>query len=80
VESNHHLEFVTLRLPLYPLSYDPPISSGTLTTPPLSGELRRASMLRLALSFSRVVISPRLSRASKDGCSTQKDVHLATDP
>ena len=26
------------------------------------------------------VISPRLSRASKDGCSTQKDVRLGTDP
>src|SRR6267154_2675402 len=34
-----------------------------------------------ALSFSRVprVISLQLSRASKDGCSTQRDVHLSTD-
>ena len=45
-------------------------------------EISGSSSARLALSFSRVpwVISPRLSRASKDGCSTQKDVHLATGP
>jgi hypothetical protein len=35
--------------------------------------------LRPACSSMRQVISPRLSCASKDGCSTQSDVHLSTD-
>src|SRR6266581_4235289 len=39
-------------------------------------------LARHALSFSCAwrLTSPRLSRASTDGCSTQKDVHLSTNP
>jgi hypothetical protein len=37
--------------------------------------------LARALFLSRATgVSPRLSRASKDGCSTEKDVHLSIDP
>jgi hypothetical protein len=44
-------------------------------------KVESVTSIAASLSFSRVppVISPRLSRASKDGCSTQKDVHPSTD-
>ena len=47
-----------------------------------SSAISGSTSAHLALYFSREprVISPRLSRASKDGCSTEKDVHLSIDP
>jgi hypothetical protein len=35
--------------------------------------------IELFSSAATSVISPRLSRASMDGCSTEKDVHPVTD-
>jgi hypothetical protein len=54
-------------------------SANLLTS---SSAISGSSRAGLALSFSGVppVTSPRLSRASKDGCSTENDVHLSTDP
>jgi hypothetical protein len=39
-----------------------------------------SAQFALYLSLASRVISPRLSRASKDGCSTEKDVRLSIDP